>query len=52
MKRDELINIVRILNLVIGLMKIYLFTTGAGYALLGLGVLNVGVWAMTRKVKI
>ena len=51
MKRDELINIIRILNLVVGLMNLYLFIYGAGYALLGLGVLNICVWAMTRKVK-
>ena len=52
MKRDELINIVRIVNLIVGFLNIYLFTAGAGYALLGIGMLNVGAWAMTRNVKI
>ena len=50
-KRDELFHFVRWINLIIGLLNLYLFSMGGGYHLLGIGVLNVIVWAFTRKTK-
>lgn len=50
-KRDELFHFVRWINLIIGLMNLYLWSVGGGYHLLGIGVLNVIVWAFTRKQK-
>ena len=34
-----------------GGLNIYLFFLGGGYHLLALGVLNIAVWAFTRKFK-
>ena len=50
-KRDELFHFVRWINLIIGLMNLYLWSVEGGYHLLGIGVLNVIVWAFTRKQK-
>ena len=50
MKRDEIFQAARWLNLLVGLMNIYLYTKGGGYHLLGLALLNTGVWAFTRGV--
>jgi len=50
-KRDELFNFIRWINLIIGFMNLLLFYRGAGYHLLGIGILNVGVWVATRRIK-
>ena len=50
MKRDDIFQATRWLNLLVGLMNFYLYTKGGGYHLFGLGMLNVGVWAFTRGV--
>ena len=50
-KRDELFQAARWLNLILGLMNFYLFSLGGGHHLLGLAVLNIAVWALTRKHK-
>jgi len=51
-KRDEMFNGIRWINLLVGILNIYFFYSGGGYALLGIGVINIGVWAMTRRLKI
>ena len=50
LKRDEMFQAARWLNLLVGLMNIYLYSLGGGYHLLGIAVLNIGVWAFTRGV--
>ena len=50
-KRDEVFNAIRWINLMVGMLNIYLFKIGGGYSLLGIGALNIGVWAMTRRMK-
>ena len=50
-KRDELFHFVRWLNLFIGILSFYLWTMGGGHHLLGLSVLNVAVWAFSRKLR-
>ena len=50
-KRDELFHFVRWLNLLIGVLNLYLWQMGGGYHLLALGVLNVAVWTFTRKLR-
>ena len=46
---DETFQMVRWLNLVVGLLNFYYFSLGAGWLLMGIGILNIGVWVMTRK---
>ena len=41
---------IRVLNLLVGLLNIYLYSLGGGYHLLGIGMLNISVWAFTRGV--
>ena len=48
MERDEIFQATRWLNLLVGLLNFYLYALGGGYHLLGLAMLNVGVWAFTR----
>ena len=50
-KRDEMFQFVRWINLLVGVFNLYLFQMGAGYHLLGISLLNIGVWAFTRKPK-
>ena len=50
MKRDELLQFIRWFNLFVGVFNFYLFSMGAGYHLLGLGFINIALWALTRKV--
>ena len=50
LERDEMFQVTRVLNLLIGLMNIYFFSLGGGYHLLGIAMLNVGAWAFTRGV--
>ena len=50
MKKDEMFQATRWLNLIVGIFNIYLFTIGGGYPLLGLGMMNVGVWTFTRGI--
>ena len=49
-KRDDMFQAARWLNLMVGIMIIYLYTLGGGYHLLGIAMLNVGAWAFTRGV--
>ena len=50
-KRDEVFQFVRWLNFLAGLFNLYLFYMGAGYHLLGISLLNMAIWAFTRKPK-
>jgi hypothetical protein len=50
LERDEMFQATRWFNLLVGLMNIYLYSLGGGYHLLGIAMLNVGVWAFTRGV--
>ena len=50
-RRDELFHFVRWINLLMGGLNVYLFFLGGGYQSLALGVLNIAVWAFTRKLK-
>lgn len=52
MERDELFQFARWLNVIIGAINLYLYSMGGGYHLLGLGMINVSVWVLTRKVKL
>ena len=51
LRRDEMFQAVRILNLLVGLFNIYLYSLGGGYHLLGIAMLNVGAWTFTRGAK-
>ena len=51
-KRDELFQFMRWLNLLVGIFNLYLYSLGGGYHLLGLGLINTAIWSFTRKVKI
>ena len=48
--RDEMFQVIRVTNLLVGLMNIYLYSMGGGPHLLGLAMLNVAVWSFTRGV--
>lgn len=50
-RRDEFFGFVRWINLIIGLLNMYLFISGGGYHLLGIGALNIGVWVFTRRAR-
>jgi hypothetical protein len=50
LKRDEMFQATRWFNLLVGLMNIYLYSLGGGYHLLGIAMLNIGVWSFTRGV--
>ena len=50
MKRDELFQFARWLNLLTGMLNLYLYAVGGGYYLLGLGFINATIWIFTRKV--
>ena len=49
MRKDELYQAARWLNLIIGFINLYLYSYGGGYHLLGIGIINIGVWVFTRK---
>ena len=48
-KRDEMFQFVRWLNLIVGVFNLYLFQIGGGYHLLAISLLNIALWAFTRK---
>ena len=50
LERDDMFQIARVLNLLVGLLNIYNFSQGGGYHLLGIAMLNIGAWAFTRGV--
>ena len=50
LKKDEMFQATRWLNLLVGVLNIYLYGAGGGYHLLGIAMLNIGVWSLTRGV--
>ena len=48
--RDEMFQVIRVTNLLVGLMNIYLYGMGGGPHLFGLAMLNIAAWAFTRGV--
>ena len=50
MRKDELFQAARWVNLIIGFMNLHLYSIGGGYHLLIIGIINVGVWVFTRRV--
>ena len=48
--RDDMFQVIRVTNLLVGLMNIYLYSIGGGYHLLGIAMLNVAAWSFTRGV--
>jgi len=50
MRKGELYQAARWFNLIIGFINMYLYNTSGGYHLLGIGIINVGVWVFTRRV--
>ena len=50
LKRDEMFQAIRIINLLVGLMNIYLYSMGGGPHLFGLAMLNIAAWSFTRGV--
>ena len=49
MKKDETFQFVRWINLILGIWNIYRFTFSGNVFVLSVGVLNIGVWTLTRK---
>ena len=49
LRKDELFQAIRWFNLAIGFMNLYLCFIGGGYHLLGIGIINIGVWVFTRR---
>ena len=47
---DDMFQATRIINLLVGLMNIYLYSMGGGPHLFGLAMLNIAAWAFTRGV--
>ena len=50
LERDEMFQVARVLNLLVGLFNMYLYSLGGGYHLLGIAMLNMAAWAFTRGV--
>ena len=50
LKRDDMFQATRVINLLVGLLNIYLYSIGGGYHLLGLAMLNIAVWSFTGGV--
>ena len=48
-KRNETFQLVRWVNLSIGLLYIYLWYYGGGIHLFGIGASNIAVWVFTRR---
>ena len=49
MKKDETFQFVRWLNLVLGIWNFYHYAISGNTIVLSIGILNIGVWALTRK---
>ena len=47
-KKGEMFQFARWLNLVVGFMNLYPYSAGGGYHLLGIGALNIGAWVFSR----
>ena len=51
MSRDEMFQLVRWVNLAVGIVEIMYWWNQGPIYLLGIGALNIAAWAFTRKVK-
>tara|TARA_Y100001938_G_scaffold150561_1_gene242080 strand:- start:7686 stop:7898 length:213 start_codon:yes stop_codon:yes gene_type:complete len=49
MKRDEIFQSIRWLNLGMGIINMYYYMLGAGVIILSIAMLNIGAWIFTRK---
>ena len=49
MRRDEYFGFIRWINLIVGLLNLYLYINGMGQHLLGLGIINLAIWIFTRR---
>ena len=49
MKRDEVFQSIRWLNLGMGLINLYYYIIVAGPIILSIEMLNIGAWVFTRK---
>ena len=52
LKKGELFQFARWLNLAVGFLNLYYYSIGGGYHLLGIGALNIGVWVFSRHKKV
>ena len=48
-RRDEIFHLIRWINLIIGLGCVYIYALGGGHYMLGMGAINLAIWAFTRK---
>ena len=48
--RDDMFQVIRVTNLLVGLMNIYFYSMGGVPHLFGLAMLNIAAWAFTRGV--
>ena len=49
MKKDETFQLIRWINLFLGIWNMYYYMVSGNPIVLSIGVLNIGVWALTRK---
>ena len=49
--KQERFQVVRWINLGVGLLQLYYWWFGAAWYVLLIGVLNIGVWALTRQIQ-
>ena len=52
MSRREGFQVVRWVNLMVGLWQLHFWWFGAPWYVLGIGVLNIGVWSLTRQIQV
>lgn len=48
-RRDEMFHFTRWLNLLLGILNLYYYVVGGGFHLFGIGMINVAIWAFTRR---
>ena len=49
MKKDETFQFIRWINLVLGAWNLYHYVVSGNTIVLSIGILNIGVWTLTRK---
>ena len=49
--KQERLQVIRWVNLIIGLLQLYCWWYGAAWYVLVIGVLNIGVFSLTRKMQ-
>ena len=48
----EQLRVIRWVNLIIGLLQLYYWWFGAPWYVLGIAILNIGVWSLTRQMQV